>query len=63
MDPLEAVQQALPEMLAGRSAGALEAPIQLLNIDPALLSAGRQDLIKKVLADLASGQINPASVP
>jgi hypothetical protein len=62
VDPLEAIQKALPEMLAGRSAGALDAPIQLLNLDTGLLSAGRLDLIKKVIADLASGKISPAPV-
>lgn len=63
MDPFEPVQKALPEMLAGRSAGVLDAPIQLLDPDMALLSSGRLDLIKKMIVDLSSGQINPASVP
>ena len=62
-DPLEAIKTALPELLAGKSAGSLAAPIQLLNLDTGLLSSGRQDLIKQVIADLTSGQINPASVP
>jgi len=63
IDPLPALQSALPELLAGKSAGALDAPVQLLNVNPNLLSAGRLDLIKEMLADLASGQINPLSVP
>jgi basic membrane lipoprotein Med (substrate-binding protein (PBP1-ABC) superfamily) len=62
-DPLEAIKTALPGLLAGKSAGSLAAPIQLLNLDPGLLSSGRLELIKQVIADLTSGQINPASVP
>ena len=63
LDSLEAIKKALPEMLAGRSAGTLDAPVLLSQVDPDLLSPGRLDLIKKVLVDLASGQINPLSVP
>ena len=63
INPLEALKKALPEMLAGRSAAEINVPPQLIQVDPALLSPGRQDLINKVIADLVSGLINPASVP
>lgn len=63
LDPLEALKKALPEMLAGRSAGALDASVQVSEVDPALLSQGRLDLIQHVIADLASGLVSPQSVP
>ena len=57
------LKKALPDLLVGRSAGKIEAPLQLINIDPAVLSPGRLKQIQNILADLASGQISPAAVP
>ena len=58
-----AFKKIMPEVIAGRSAGKIEAPLLLINMDPAVLSPGRLGQIQTVLADVASGQISPVSVP
>jgi hypothetical protein len=62
VDSLPALQRALPEMLVGKSAGALDAAIQLSSINPGLLSAGRQALFDQMLADLEKGGIQTGSI-
>lgn len=63
LDLQPALEAALPELLAGRNAGALQAAITLSNVNPGLLSEGRQELWGKVLADMETGLIQPQSVP
>ena len=61
-DAFTPLQQALPEMLAGRSAGVLTAAVRLSDVNPGLLGAGRQALFEKMLADLEKGLIQTNSV-
>jgi hypothetical protein len=63
VDPSDALKKALAEMLAGRSAGTLLAPIQLSDVNSDVLSKGRQELVQKVIADLQAGFIQIQSVP
>jgi hypothetical protein len=61
-DALVPLQQALPEMLAGKSAGLLTASVRLSDVNPNLLGAGRQALFERMLADLEKGFIQTGSV-
>lgn len=57
-DPLALVQQVLPEILAGQGGQNLPLPLELTQINPALLSPGKQALVEQVLVDLLAGYIN-----
>jgi hypothetical protein len=57
-DPLALVQQVLPEILAGQGGQNLPLPLELTQINPELLTPGKQALAEQVLADLLSGHID-----
>jgi len=63
LDPREAFKQVLPLALAGKSAGKVNVPVALTNVNRALLSEGRLKRAQQVLTDLAAGLIVPQSVP
>ena len=63
LDPFEALSQALPEVLAGKSAGSLSVPVSLSDVNPDLLSPGRLEMVKTIMAELAAGRIEPLTVP
>uniref|UniRef100_A0A7C4KK02 BMP family ABC transporter substrate-binding protein n=1 Tax=Anaerolinea thermolimosa TaxID=229919 RepID=A0A7C4KK02_9CHLR len=58
-----ALRQALPELLGGKSAGQLTAPIDLTHINPDLFTPGRERLVRTIMQLVISGQISPLSVP
>jgi len=62
LDLQTALGSALSEAFAGRSAGALSADITLTQVNPDLLSPGKQERWLQMLADLRSGKIVPNSV-
>lgn len=62
VDALPALQRAMPELLAGRSAGALEAGLLISDINPAFLTPGKQALFEQMLADLEGGLIRISPV-
>ncbi len=62
-DSLAALRQALPEALAGRSMGSISAPLSLSNVNPDVLSPGRQELVEGIMKEVAAGLISPLSVP
>ena len=63
LDPFEALSQALPEALAGKSAGSISVPVSLSDVSPNLLSPGRLEMVELLLDEIAAGRINPLSVP
>ncbi len=63
LDPFEALSQALPEALAGKSAGSISVPVSLNDVNPDLLSPGRLAMVKSIMSEIAAGRINPFSVP
>jgi hypothetical protein len=62
-DPLEALREALPEALSGKSAGSLSVPVSLSDVNPQVFSPGRMELVKGLMAELAAGRLEPLSVP
>ncbi len=62
-DPLQALQEVLPEALAGKSAGSVSVPVTLSHINENILSPGRQLLVEQYMQELAKGLISPLSVP
>jgi hypothetical protein len=63
LDPFEALSQALPVALAGKSAGSISVPVSLSDVNPDLLSPGRLAMVESLLDEIAAGRINPFSVP
>ena len=57
-DPLAQVQAVLPQILAGQGGQNLPLPLEFSQINPELLSPGKQALAEQVLADLLAGYID-----
>lgn len=57
-DVAKAIQSAWPDLLAGRGGLTFNPPFALTDIDPNLLTPGKQKLAEQVLADLLAGRIN-----
>jgi hypothetical protein len=62
-DVVGAIQTAWPMLLAGGGGQAVVSPLALTDVDPTLLSPGRQADAEQVLADLLAGRIYPLAVP
>lgn len=57
-DETQAIQKAWPSLLAGKGGLTVQSPIGIADIDPNLLSPGRQRLVQAVVDDLAAGRIS-----
>lgn len=57
-DVAKAIQAAWPDLLAGRGGLTFNPPFALTDIDPNILTPGKQKLADQVLADLLAGRIN-----
>jgi hypothetical protein len=62
-DLVGAIQAAWPSLVASQGGQEIQAPLKLGNVDPSLLSAGKQLQAEQVLADLLAGRINPYTIP
>jgi len=58
-DVVKAIQDAWPQLLSGKGGQTVQSPLGLSDIDPSLLSAGKQRLVEKMLQDLQSGLVSP----
>jgi hypothetical protein len=58
-----AIQTAWPGLVAGQGGKEVQAPLQLADVDPSLLSPGKQIQAEQVLEDLLAGRISPNSIP
>ncbi len=56
-DETKAIQSAWPSLVAGKGGINVQSPIGIADVDPALLSPGRQRLVQQVVDDLASGRL------
>jgi len=57
-DEIKAIQAAWPDLIAGKGGQNVQAPLGLADVDPTLLSPGKQRLVQQVLDDLQSGRIS-----
>jgi hypothetical protein len=62
-DELKAIQKAWPDLVAGRGGQNVPSPLGLADIDPNLLSPGKQRLVEQVLDDLQAGRIATGVAP
>jgi hypothetical protein len=58
-DVVKAIQSAWPQLVSGQGGLAVQSPLGLSDIDPTLLSPGRQRLVEQMLLDLQSGFVTP----
>lgn len=58
-DTIKAIQTAWPQLLSGQGGVTVQSPLGLSDIDPSLLSPGKQRLVQKTLDDLQAGLITP----
>ncbi|MDQ3005148.1 MAG: hypothetical protein M3R47_07165, partial [Chloroflexota bacterium] len=58
-DVIKGIQNAWPELINGRGGIIVQSPLGLADIDPLLLSPGKQRLVEQTLAELQAGLISP----
>ena len=58
-DVIKAIQNAWASLVAGQGGQTIESPLGLSDVDPTLLSPGKQRLVEEKLQDLQSGYISP----
>jgi len=58
-DTIKAIQSAWPQLLAGQGGLTVQSPLGLSDVDPGLLSPGKQQNVQKILDDLQKGLIAP----
>lgn len=62
-DIIKAIQNAWPDLIAGKGGVTVQSPLGLGDIDPSLLSPGKQRLVEQTLSDLQAGLINTGANP
>jgi hypothetical protein len=60
-DIIKAIQSAWPNLIAGQGGINVQSPLGLADVDPALLSPGRERLAQETLDKLLAGQISTSS--
>ena len=58
-DTIKAIQLAWPGLIAGQGGQTVQSPIGLVDVDPALLTPGRQRLAQETVDALLAGRILP----
>jgi len=58
-DVIKAIQNAWPNLVSGQGGITVQSPLGLADIDPTLLSPGKQRLVEQTLSDLQAGLISP----
>jgi hypothetical protein len=58
-DTIKAIQTAWPNLIAGQGGATVQSPLGLSDIDPSLLSPGKQQDVQQKLNDLQAGYILP----
>lgn len=62
-DVIKAIQNAWPDLVSGRGGVTVQSPLGLADVDPDILSPGKQRLVEQTLGELQAGLININSVP
>ena len=62
-DVIKAIQNAWPDLISGQGGVTVQSPLGLADVDPSLLSPGKQRLVEQTLSDLQTGLININAVP
>lgn len=57
-DVIKAIQNAWPQLIAGQGGITVQSPLGLSDMDPTILSPGKQRLVEQTLSDLQAGLIS-----
>src|SRR5512138_1712602 len=57
-DVIQAIQNAWPGLISGQGGVTVQSPLGLGDVDPSLLSEGKQRLVEQTLKDLQAGLIS-----
>ena len=57
-DVIKAIQNAWPQLISGQGGVTVQSPLGLSDIDPSILTPGKQRLVEKTLNDLQAGLIS-----
>ena len=60
-DVIKAIQNAWPQLISGQGGMTVQSPLGLADVDPSLLSEGKQRLVEQTLSELQSGLISTGS--
>jgi hypothetical protein len=58
-DVVKAIQNAWPQLVSGQGGVTIQSPLGLSDIDPSLLSPGKQRVVEQLLQDLQAGLVAP----
>ena len=62
-DLIQGIQNAWPQLISGQGGITFQSPIGIADVDPDLLSPGKQHDVEHILDELRAGRININSVP
>lgn len=62
-DIIKAIQNAWPNLVSGQGGVTVQSPLGLADVDPSLLSPGKQRLVEQTLSDLQAGLISTGANP
>jgi hypothetical protein len=62
-DVVKAIQNAWSGLVSGQGGVTVQSPVGLADVDPSLLSVGKQRLVEQTLAELQAGRISTLSNP
>ena len=62
-DEVKAIGKAWPDLIAGRGGQNVQSPLGLADVDPSILSPGKERLVQQVLDDLLAGRIATGTAP
>ena len=62
-DVIQAIKNAWPALVSGQGGVTVQSPLGLADVDPNLLSPGKQRLVEQTLSDLQAGLINIGANP
>jgi hypothetical protein len=62
-DEIKAIQNAWPQLISGQGGLNVQSPIGLADVDPSLLSPGKQRLVQQALDDLQAGRLSTGVNP
>jgi hypothetical protein len=62
-DVIKAIQNAWPGLVSGQGGVTVQSPLGLADVDPSILSPGKQRLVEQTLNELQAGRINTVANP
>jgi hypothetical protein len=62
-DVIQAIQNAWPGLISGQGGVTVQSPLGIADVDPSILSPGKQRLVEQTLSDLQAGLISTGANP